>query len=159
LPKSIMPVVNRQKDTKIGIRRVRIEDIRAITEIEKKSYPDPWSQNLFERELQIEFSNFFAAIENREIAGYICLWRVSDEGQITNIAVKEKFRRKGLGSRLMKYIIDISYAMKIKKMFLEVRASNYPALKLYEKFGFKKIGVRKKYYPNSDDAVIMAKTL
>ncbi|PKM92771.1 MAG: ribosomal-protein-alanine N-acetyltransferase, partial [Elusimicrobia bacterium HGW-Elusimicrobia-4] len=104
-------------------------------------------------------SNFFAVVEDSEIAGYICLWTVSDEAQITNITVKEKFRKKSIGSKLMKYIIDISYAMKIKKMFLEVRASNYPALKLYEKFGFKKIGVRKKYYSNSDDAVVMTKTL
>jgi ribosomal-protein-alanine N-acetyltransferase len=154
-----MPIVNRQKENEIEIRRVRIDDIGTIAEIEKKSYPDPWSQNLFERELQLEFSNFFAAIEDREIIGYVCFWTVSDEAQITNITVKEKFRRKGLGSRLMKYIIDISSAMKIKKMFLEVRASNCPALSLYEKFGFKKIEVRKKYYSNSNDAVIMAKTL
>lgn len=154
-----MPIVNRQKDTEIEIRRVRIDDISAIVEIEKNLYPDPWSVKMFERELQLEFSNFFAAIEDHEIIGYVCFWRVSDEVQITNITVKEKFRRKGFGSKLMKYIIDISYAMKIKKMFLEVRASNYPALSLYEKFRFKKIGVRKKYYSNSDDAVVMAKTL
>ena len=146
-------------ESEIEIRRVRIDDIITIVEIEKNSYPDPWSEKMFERELQLEFSNFFVAIEDREIAGYICLWTVSDEGHLTNITVKEKFRRKGLGSRLMKYIIDISYAMKIKKMFLEVRASNCPALKFYEKFGFKKIGLRKKYYPNSDDAVVMAKIL
>jgi len=84
---------------------VRIDDISAIAEIEKKSYPEPWSQNLFERELQIKFSNFFAAIKDCEIIGYVCFWTVSDEGQITNITVKEKFRRKGIGSRLMKYII------------------------------------------------------
>ena len=146
-------------ESEIEIRRVRIDDIITIVEIEKNSYPDPWSEKMFERELQLEFSNFFVAIEDREIAGYICLWTVSDEGHLTNITVKEKFRRKGLGSRLMKYIIDISYAMKIKKMFLEVRASNFPALSLYGKFGFKKIDVRKKYYSNSDDAVVMAKIL
>ena len=146
-------------ESEIEIRRVRIDDIITIVEIEKNSYPDPWSEKMFERELQLEFSNFFVAIEDREIAGYICLWTVSDEGHLTNITVKEKFRRKGLGSRLMKYIIDISYAMKIKKMFLEVRASNFPALSLYGKFGFKKIDVRKKYYSNSDNAVVMAKIL
>ncbi|MBI5573693.1 MAG: ribosomal protein S18-alanine N-acetyltransferase [Elusimicrobia bacterium] len=154
-----MPIVNRQKDTEIEIRRVRIDDIRTIAEIEKKSYPDPWSENLFKREMHLEFSNFFAAIKDHEIAGYICFWKVSDEGHLTNITVKEKFRRKGIGSGLMKYIIDISYAMGIKKMFLDVRAINYQALSLYEKFGFKKIGVRKKYYSNSDDAVVMSKTL
>ncbi|MDO8734125.1 MAG: ribosomal protein S18-alanine N-acetyltransferase [Elusimicrobiota bacterium] len=154
-----MPIVNRQTENEIEIRRARIDDISTIIKIEKNSYPNPWSVKMFERELQLEFSNFFAAIQDHEIAGYICFWTVSDEGQITNITVKEKFRRKGLGSGLMKYIMDISYAMKIKKMFLEVRANNYPAFKLYEKFGFKKIGVRKKYYSNSDDAVVMAKTL
>jgi len=75
------------------------------------------------------------------------------------LKLKEKFRRKGLGSKLMKYIINISSAMKIKNIFLEVRASNYSALKFYEKFGFKKIGSRKKYYSNSGDAVVMVKTL
>jgi len=148
-----------RNNAKIEIRPARIDDINAIVEIEKKSYPDPWSQNLFERELQIKFSNFFAAVEDHEIAGYICLWTVSDEGHLTNITVKEKFRRKGLGSKLMKYIINISSAMKIKNIFLEVRASNYSALKFYEKFGFKKIGSRKKYYSNSGDAVVMVKTL
>lgn len=143
----------------MDIRRVQIGDISAIVEIEKKSYPDPWSRNLFERELHLKFSNFFVAVKDREIAGYICLWTVSNEGQLTNITVEDKFRRKGLGSILIKYIIDMSYAMKIKKIFLEVRASNYPAISLYEKFGFKKTGIRKKYYSNSDDAVIMSKIL
>lgn len=151
--------VSEAKKNEIEIRRVRIDDISTIVKIEKKSYPDPWSQNLFERELQINFSNFFTAVKNRKIIGYVCLWTVADEGHLTNITVKEKFRRKGLGSKLIKYIMDITYAMKIKKIFLEVRARNYPALKFYEKFGFKKIGVRKKYYSNADDAVVMAKTL
>ncbi|HAX61958.1 MAG TPA: ribosomal-protein-alanine N-acetyltransferase [Elusimicrobia bacterium] len=154
-----MPIVNLQKDIEIEIRRVRIDDISAIAAIEKNSYPDPWSVKMFERELQLEFSNFFAVIKDREIIGYVCFWTVSDEAQITNITVKEKFRRKGLGSRIMKYIINFAKAIEIKKMFLEVRASNYPALKLYEKFGFQEIDVRKRYYSNSDDAVIMSKIL
>ena len=148
-----------QKDAEIEIRRLRFGDISAIVEIEKNSYPDPWSEKMLERELQLEFSNFFVAIEDRKIAGYMCLWTVSDEGHLTNITIKECFQKKGLGSKLMRYIIDYAKKLKIKDIFLEVRASNFSALKFYEKFGFRKIDVRKKYYSNSDDAVIMSKTL
>ncbi len=146
-------------ESEIEIRRVRIDDISTIVEIEKNSYPDPWSEKMFERELQLEFSNFFVAIEDREIAGYMCLWRVSDEGHLTNITVKECFQKKGLGSKLMRYIIDYAKKLKIKEIFLEVRASNFPALKFYEKFGFRKIDVRKKYYNKTDDAIVMKKEL
>lgn len=145
---------------KIEIRRVRQDDIKTIAAIERVSYPEPWSEKMFAGELRIGFSNFFTALVDGKIAGYVCFWSIDGESQITNLTVEESSRGKGLGSKLMAYAVEYSAGrLNNKKMFLEVRADNKAALGLYRKFGFKKIGVRKKYYSNADDALVMEKSL
>ncbi|MDD5687775.1 MAG: ribosomal protein S18-alanine N-acetyltransferase [Elusimicrobia bacterium] len=147
-----------QKDN-IIIHNLCFEDINGILKIEQESYPDPWSRKMFERELNLDFSHFFVATILSEIVAYVCFWHVADEAHVTNIAVSEKYRKKGVGSKMLKYIIDLAKSLQIKKMFLEVRANNIGAKVLYENYGFKNIGIRKKYYSNKDDAVIMEKIL
>lgn len=150
----------KKMENKIEIRRVRQEDIKTIASIERVSHPEPWSEKMFADELNVQFSNFFAALVDGAIAGYVCFWSIDGESQITNITVAEKLRRKGLGFKLMKYAVEYAAGrLNSKKMFLEARADNKAALGLYGKFGFKKIGIRKKYYSNAGDAVVMEKIL
>ena len=90
------------------------------------------------------------------IAGYVALWFVVDEAHITSIAVREDYRRLGLGELLMMGAVELASARESSQMTLEVRASNFPAHALYEKYGFKRVGVRKGYYTdNREDAVLM----
>lgn len=143
----------------LHIRNFRFEDIDTISEIEQASYPDPWSRKMFERELELNFSHFFVGTVLSRIVAYAVFWQVVDESHLTNITVSEEYRRNGLGKKMLKYIIDFAKYLKTKKMVLEVRENNMPAVTFYRKFGFRKIGSRKKYYSSADDAIIMEKIL
>lgn len=93
------------------------------------------------------------------IAGYVGLWFVVDEAHIVSIAVRESLRRLGLGELLMMAAVELSMARRAQQVTLEARVSNYPAHALYEKYGFEKVGVRKRYYSdNNEDAFIMTAT-
>ena len=91
-----------------------------------------------------------------KIVGYLGLWKIIDEAHITNLAVHPDFRRKGVAKLLLFDALEQCYKEKIKYLTLEVRVSNEGAINLYENFGFKSLGVRKKYYQNNnEDALIM----
>jgi ribosomal-protein-alanine acetyltransferase len=99
---------------------------------------------------------YFAKLINEEIAGYVLLSVVEDEAEIIQISVKESFRKKGFATVLLNEVFRYCEQICVKSIFLEVRASNIPALELYSKNGFKKIGTRKNYYSDPDeDAEVM----
>jgi len=148
-----------KEQNEIEIRRTRFDDIKTITEIENMSYPDPWSEKMFESELHLDFSNFFVMLYSGEIIGYVCFWDIQNEAHLTNLTVRKQFRGKGLGSKLLSYALERAVPLNDRKIFLEVRVNNLAAMRLYDKFGFKQIGIRKKYYSNRDDALVMEKTL
>jgi len=105
-----------------------------------------------------EDNEFYVAEADSEIAGYINLWYVLDEVTVANIAVAKDFRRKGIGGALMEYALDIAREKGMSAATLEVRQSNYPAIKLYESFGFESAGIRPDYYEKPrEGAVIMWK--
>lgn len=144
---------------KILTRKMERQDIDAVFEIEKASYGiHHWTKEAFINELDNNIANYFVAQnqETKEIVGYLGSWFIVDECHITNVSVNPEFRRKNIASKLIKTLIDECYAKMIKYITLEVRVSNDAAIALYEKFGFKSIGVRKKYYQdNNEDALIM----
>lgn len=116
-----------------------------------------WSRDSFVAEINNQISNYSCATnkENR-IVGYLGLWKIIDEAHITNLAVHPDFRRKGAAKLLLFDALEQCYKEKIKYLTLEVRVSNEGAINLYESFGFKSLGVRKKYYQNNnEDALIM----
>ncbi|MFN3966884.1 MAG: ribosomal protein S18-alanine N-acetyltransferase, partial [Endomicrobiia bacterium] len=127
-------------------------------EIEKDSFPDPWTKENFEKELQLKFSNFFVCKEDGNVLGYVVFWSMNDEGNIMNIAVKKEYRGKGVGKMLINHIIEFSKTKNIKQIFLEVREKNFIARKLYESFGFKVDKIRKNFYGN-ENAIVMVKKL
>ena len=143
----------------INIKKMEASDIDAIYEIEKNAYGEHhWSKESFYSELQNNIGYYIVAhnCETNEVVGYLGSWFIVDECHITTVAVKPQFRRQNIGTKLLISLINQCYEKFIKYITLEVRISNISAISLYEKFGFKSIGVRKKYYQdNNEDALIM----
>jgi len=137
------------------------DNIAEIWELEKICFDDPWSYNSFERELDNNISVYIVAraVETRKVVGYGGIWLMYDYADITNIAVSPESRRCGLGGKILQLLIDISSEKNMESINLEVRASNIPAIRLYEKYGFSQNGLRKRYYKGKEDAVLMTKTL
>ena len=101
-------------------------------------------------------SSYFIAKLDDEIVGFAGFLKICDEANIMNIVTKVDKRHLGIGSKLMQALIDEAKKQNLKSITLEVNDKNIPAIKLYEKFNFKRIGLRKKYYNNTDDAIIMS---
>lgn len=116
-----------------------------------------WSRDSFAAEIDNQISDYNCVVaQSGQIAGYMGLWKIIDEGHVTNLAIHPDFRRKGAAKVLLLNALDECYREKIKYLTLEVRVSNLGAIKLYESFGFKSLGLRKKYYQNNnEDALIM----
>jgi len=137
------------------IRKAAKSDIAAIIEIEKSLFSDPWDKQLFEDAIEKENKYFFVVVEAGKLAGYIIFEKVLDEGHISNLAIAKEYQKRGIGSKLVSYVLDLARQKKLKEIFLEVRESNEAAKKLYSKFGFKEVGRRKGYYSKvNEDALI-----
>jgi len=139
------------------IRKAVLEDAAAMAALDAECFTAPWSRQAFEQELSVNEAAFYLiAAMGDEIVGYAGLWAILDEGHITNIAVHPAHRRKGLGEMLLAELIRISEENGTASHTLEVRASNKPAIRLYEKFNFKVGGIRKEYYEDDrEDALIL----
>ena len=108
---------------------------------------------MFEEEFKSSLTSYFIAVDSETVVGYAGLWKVVDEGQITNIAVSPQYRRQGIANRLINELIERS--PDIKSYTLEVRESNTAARTLYENLSFKAVGLRKGYYSdNGENAVL-----
>lgn len=143
----------------VQIRPLQQDDLDQIMEIEPVAFGSHhWSRQSFINELNNPGGIYFSAIEagTAVVCAYSGYWLIGDEAHITTLAVHPDFRRQGLGELLL--INDIRSAIKVgaKCMTLEVRVSNDPAQKLYYKYGFKSMGLRRKYYQdNSEDALVL----
>ena len=128
-----------------------------MQEVERSSFPVPWPANAFRHELtQNRNARYVVARSGQEIAGYAGLWLMVDEAHITTFAVHPDHRRRRIGERLLQRLFEIAVVMNAEWLTLEVRASNLAAQKLYEKYGFRRAGVRRRYYSdNNEDALIM----
>ncbi|MDR0852705.1 MAG: ribosomal protein S18-alanine N-acetyltransferase [Clostridiales Family XIII bacterium] len=142
----------------IKIRRATGDDVDAITEVEKRSFPKPWSREDFEKDICDNILATYVLAETRkEVIGYAGIWVVIDEGHITNVAVHPDWRDQGIATMIILSMLDAAREKGATRFTLEVRTSNAPAIALYEKFGFRAVGIRKKYYENGEDAAIMWK--
>jgi ribosomal-protein-alanine N-acetyltransferase len=142
----------------VQIHRMTKNDINGIIEIEEASYgKHHWSKDSFYSELNNSLARYFCAFDKEnKLLGYAGSWLVIDEAHITNISVRPEARRKHVGEALLTSIINACYEEMVKYLTLEVRVSNTPAIKLYEKYAFKSLGTRKGYYQNNnEDALIM----
>ena len=143
---------------KICVKRLEKADIDEVDIVAQDAYGNHhWSKEAFYSELSNNLAKYYVArLESGEMAGFAGCWGIIDEAHITTIAVHSKYRRKHIAEVLLKAILDDCYSEKFKYLTLEVRESNIPAIKLYEKYGFKSFGVRKGYYQdNNENALIM----
>lgn len=133
------------------------EMIPQIASIEIETFSDPWSEHSLSTCLPDDQHDFFVAMdEDRQVLGYISFMSVLDEGYINNVAVREEARHVGIGSALVNESIRRGKERKLSFLTLEVRASNDPAIALYEKHGFVEVGRRRGYYEKpKEDAILM----
>lgn len=144
----------------IIITEMKKENIPQATLIEQRTFSMPWSQKAFEESMSYDYMMFLMAYdeESKEMVGYIGMYTTFSDADITNIAVIPEYRGRGIGSRLLESIFGKAREKYITNIRLEVRESNKSAIKLYEKKGFVKIGIRKDFYEKPiENAFIMVK--
>lgn len=142
------------------ILNMTVDHVTQVAELERLCFSDPWSENSVASELNNPLSLWLVAMDGDTVAGYIGSQTVLDESDMMNVAVHPQYRRQGIAEAL---VLELSRWLKEKGshcLTLEVRASNDPAKKLYEKLGFQQVGCRKNYYRNpKEDALILKKML
>jgi [ribosomal protein S18]-alanine N-acetyltransferase len=141
----------------LELRRLELGDLDAIERIERASYPTPWSRSMFASELAKPSSLSFGAVdETGTLVGYLVLSRYVDAWHVMNVAVAPERRRQGIASALLHRLLELTKDDALRGYTLEVRTSNVGAIRLYERFGFRRKGVRRGYYTdNREDALIM----
>lgn len=139
------------------IQDMTLDDIPAVQEVEHASFPLPWPSSAFRQELTANRNaRYIVAREDDRVVGYAGLWIMVDEAHITTFAVLPGHRRRRIGERMLHRLFELAEEVGAQWLTLEVRASNLAAQRLYEKYGFRRAGVRRRYYSdNSEDALIM----
>lgn len=138
-------------------RAMTLDDIPTIVAIEQEAFTAPWTAEAFHNELvQNLFAKYMVMERAGEVLGYGGMWLIVDEAHVTNIAVREAFRGRGLGERLLREMMKTAHFLGARRMTLEVRVTNERAQRLYRKLGFSPSGLRPGYYSdNQEDALIM----
>ena len=141
----------------LELRRLELGDLDAIEQIERVSYPTPWSRSMFTSELAKPGSRSLAALDDDgSVIGYLVISKHVDAWHVMNVAVAPAHRRRGVASALIARLLEVTRSDAERGHTLEVRVSNVGAIALYERFGFQRRGVRRGYYTdNREDAVIM----
>ncbi len=143
------------------MRRMRLEDLEPVYQIEVDSFTMPWSRDALTEEIAlIPGARMYVATIEGKVVGYGGFRQVADEAQVTNIAVAHDWRGRGVGHALMNQMLEDCPKMGITSISLEVRISNKGAIHLYEKKGFKAAGIRRGFYEQPrEDAIVMVKNL
>jgi ribosomal-protein-alanine N-acetyltransferase len=140
----------------VDIRRLDLADLDAIEGIEQRAYSTPWSRAMFASELAKPTSICLGAFEGSELVGYIVNSRYVDAWHVMNVAVHPDRQRRGIASRLLERLFELTRDDERRGYTLEVRVSNEGAIRLYESLGFESRGIRRGYYTdNREDALIM----
>ena len=134
-----------------------LDDLEQMKDTLYSDFDNFWSYNVLKQELENKNTTYVIAKENNQIVGFAGISVCFDEATLNNIVVKKSCRGRGIGGELLETLIELCADLNMKSLTLEVNSLNTPAINLYEKFGFKNLGIRKKYYNNSQDAIIMTK--
>jgi ribosomal-protein-alanine N-acetyltransferase len=134
-----------------------IPDLDAVQRIERASFTTPWPPQAYRQELETNrLAQYLVAVLGDEIVAYGGIWLMVDEAHITTFAVDPRYRRRRIGERLLLAMFALSLDRHAREATLEVRLSNLAARRLYEKYGFRPVGIRPRYYSdNGEDALIM----
>ena len=134
-----------------------VADLPEVQAIERASFTTPWPPHAYKSELETNrMASYIVARSEGHVVGYGGVWLMVDEAHITTFAVHPSWRRQGIGDRLLLDLLDVALERGAREATLEVRLSNVPARRLYEKFGFRPVGLRPRYYTDdNEDALIM----
>lgn len=146
----------RTLEEKIKILKMEQSDIDLITPNFSTEFDEFWNINTLQNDFNNTNSTYFIAKLDDEIVGFAGLLKICDEANIMNIVTKINKRNLGIGSKLLAKLIETAKEQNCTSITLEVNEHNSSAIHLYEKFNFKRIGLRKKYYNNTDDAILMS---
>ncbi|MBE0575155.1 MAG: ribosomal protein S18-alanine N-acetyltransferase [Desulfuromonadales bacterium] len=138
-----------------SIEPMQLADLIAVHQLECASQQEPWSLQHFADELDNPVATVILYWHCGQLAGFLCSWLIAGELQIQNLATLPALRRRGVAARLLEHAIARSRVAGLTSVWLEVRASNAPAIALYKRFGFSACGKRCAYYPDGEDALIM----
>ena len=139
------------------IRDMTQHDVPAVMRIENASYPFPWSEGIFRDCLRVGYVCCVVEIDDILI-GYGVMSTGAGEAHILNLCISEPFRARGLGAQVLEHLMEFAVSLGVGEMFLEVRPSNTPAIRLYQSLGFTQIGIRRGYYQaqgGREDAVVL----
>lgn len=141
----------------LSFRLMTEQDIPDVLAVEREAFTVPWTEEAFHNELKLNhFAHYMVMEYEGRTIGYAGMWTIVDEAHITNIALKEAYRGRKWGDRLLTELMKTAAYMGMEKITLEVRVSNHVAQRLYLKKGFRPAGIRKGYYSdNHEDAMIM----
>jgi ribosomal-protein-alanine N-acetyltransferase len=140
----------------VELRRLSLSHLAEIEEIERSAYPTPWSRTMFASELAKPTSICLGAFEGEQLVGYVINSRYVDAWHVMNVAVDPGHRRRGIATRLLERLFELTRHDGRRGYTLEVRVSNAGAISLYEALGFEQRGLRRGYYTdNREDALIM----
>ena len=136
---------------------MKVEDLDAVHVIESESFSTPWPAHAYRQELEANrLAHYIVARWGDQIVGFAGMWLLVDEAHVTTFATRRSWRRHGVGERLLLALLDLARARGAHEATLEVRPSNVAARRLYEKYGFRAVGLRPRYYSdNNEDAIIM----
>ncbi len=143
----------------VKISNMNLQDLNLIADNLETDFDDFWNYNVLKGELENGNSKYLVAKLDGKIVGFAGIIPIAEEADISNIVVHKDFRNMKIGFMLLKGLIDLACSLRLSAINLEVRNTNVYAIKLYEKYGFEVCGVRKKYYNNIDDAILMRKNL
>jgi ribosomal-protein-alanine N-acetyltransferase len=151
------PGISVDEPAELEIGRMRRRHLKGVMAIERQVYPRPWSPNLFLSEMsELRNRTYLVARMNKEVVGYGGIMCYGDEAHVTTIAVDPEQHRRKIGTRLLFELMQEALRMGARAVSLEVRVSNWGAQRLYSRFGFRPVGIRKNYYQETgEDAVVM----
>lgn len=147
----------REDELMIEYMRMSPKHIDGMVTIEEQCFNSGFGRKTFEKELQNKIAVYIVATEDEKVLGYAGLWNMCGVADIMDVAVHKDYRRRGIAQKILEKLFDICIRDGIDEINLEVRASNVAAQNLYRKLGFDEVGLRRAYYENREDALLMKK--
>ncbi|MDO4744122.1 MAG: ribosomal protein S18-alanine N-acetyltransferase [Clostridia bacterium] len=135
------------------------EHIDGMARVEEQCFNSGYAKTTFAKELENKIAIYIVALNDEKVLGYVGLWNICGGADIIDVAVHKDFRRQGIAEGLLKKMLEVCLEKDIFEINLEVRVSNTAARQLYKKLGFCENGLRKLYYENKEDAILMQKVL
>jgi ribosomal-protein-alanine N-acetyltransferase len=142
---------------RVSIEPMGLDDLPTVQAIEEASFTTPWPPHAYRSEIETNrLAQYIVARVGGEVVAYAGMWMMVDEAHVTTFAVHPRWRRQRIGERLLLTLLDLARGRRAPEATLEVRLSNLPARRLYEKYGFRPVGLRPRYYSDdNEDALIM----